>query len=383
MSFDVKLAGLAKPLISMQFLQPHMLWSLLLLPLTVAGYLWLLKRRRKEVVRFPTVSWILKNIKTPSPWRRHVPPALMAVALGLLLFAGARPMARVTLPADYMTLIMALDVSRSMLAEDVEPSRIKAAQKAAREFLQDLPANVRVGIVSFAGNAQVVQHVTNDREALVAAIDQFQLQRGTATGSGLLLALSTLRPEANIDLEALLYDANPYGYGNPSDGSSAGGARSLDTKPAVKERPPEQPGSYQGGAIVLLSDGRRTTGPDPLIAAKKAADLGVRVYTVGFGTPDGFIPGYEGYSFFTKVDEEALKGVAKITEADYFKAGSADDLKNVYKHLSAQFTLEKRDTEITALLAGAALLFIFLALLLSALWFRLGPSPSVPEMPHA
>jgi Ca-activated chloride channel homolog len=209
------LAELDKTLISMEFLQPHMLWSLLLLPLAVAGYLWLLKRRRKEVVRFPAVSWILENIKTPSRWRRHLPPALVAVALGLLLFASARPMARVTLPADYMTLIMAMDVSRSMLAQDVEPSRIKAAQKAAREFLQDLPANVRVGIVAFAGNAQVVQHVTNNREELVAAIDRFQLQRGTATGSGLLLALSTLRPEANIDLEALLYDANPYGYGNP------------------------------------------------------------------------------------------------------------------------------------------------------------------------
>jgi len=375
MSSNVKLAGLVKTLFSMQFLHPYMLWSLLLLPLTVAGYLWLLKRRRKEVVRFPAVSWILKNIQTPSSWRRHVPPALMAVALALLLFASARPMARVTLPADYMTLIMAMDVSRSMLAEDVEPSRIKAAQKAAREFLQDLPANVRVGIVSFAGNAQVVQHVTNQREELVAAIDRFQLQRGTATGSGLLLALSTLRPEANIDLEALLYDANPYGYGDTSGGSSAGGARSLDKKPAVKERAPEPPGSYQGGAIVLLSDGRRTTGPDPLLAARKAADLGVRVYTVGFGTPNGVIPGYEGYSFFTKVDEEALKGVAKITEADYFKAGSADDLRKVYKHLSTQFNLEKRDTEITALLAGAALLFIFLALFLSARWFRVGPSP--------
>jgi Ca-activated chloride channel family protein len=135
---------------AMQFLQPLMLWSLLLLPLMVIGYLWLLKRRRKQVVAFPAVSWILQNMKTPSPWRRHVPPALLALALALLLLASARPMARVTLPADYMTLIMAMDVSRSMLAEDVEPSRIKAAQKAAKEFLQDLPANVRVAIVSFA-----------------------------------------------------------------------------------------------------------------------------------------------------------------------------------------------------------------------------------------
>jgi Ca-activated chloride channel family protein len=117
-----------------------------------------------------------------------------------------------------------------------------------------------------------------------------------------------------------------------------------------------------------------------LIAAKKAADLGVRVYTVGFGTPNGFIPGFEGYSFFTQVDEEALKGIAKITEADYFKAGSAEDLKQVYKHLSTQFTMEKRDTEITALLSGLALVFVFLALLLSALWFRMGPQNSFKSL---
>ena len=353
-----------------------MLWSLLLLPLVLAGYLWLLRRKRQQVVTFSAVSWILQNMDLPSPWRRHLPPALIGVALALLLFASARPMARVTLPADYMTLIMAMDVSRSMLAEDVEPSRIKAAQKAAKEFLQDLPKNVRVGIVSFAGNAQVVQHVSQDKEELVAAIDRFQLQRGTATGSGLLLALSTLRPEAPIDLEAALYNANPFGYSDQGRQGQAGSSKSLDAKPAAQERPPEPPGSYKGGAIVLLSDGRRTTGPDPLLAAKKAADLGVRVYTVGFGTPNGFIPGYEGYSFFTQVDEEALKGIAKITEADYFKAGSAEDLKEVYKHLSAQFTMEKRDTEITALLSGLALVFVFLALLLSALWFRMGPQNS-------
>jgi Ca-activated chloride channel family protein len=174
----------------------------------------------------------------------------------------------------------------------------------------------------------------------------------------------------------LLYSANPYGYGDASSTGASGGAKSLDAKPAAKERPPEPPGSYKGGAIVLLSDGRRTTGPDPLMAAKKAADLGVRVYTVGFGTPNGFIPGYEGYSFFTQVDEEALKAVAKITEADYFKAGSAEDLKKVYQHLSTQFTLEKRDTEITAILAGVALILVLLAIALSGFWFRLGPQNS-------
>jgi Ca-activated chloride channel family protein len=358
----------------MQFLQPFMLWSFLLMPLVAGVYVWLLRRKRQKVVSFSAVSWIVQNIETPSVWRRHVPPALLFVAMGMLLFASARPVARVTLPADYMTLIMAMDVSRSMLAEDVDPSRIKAAQKAAKDFLQDLPPHIRVGIVSFAANAQVVQHVTPQRVELVEAIDRFQLQRGTATGSGLLMALATLRPEAKLDLEKLLFPSGPSGFGGDSLGGMNNSARSLDAKPPEKERKPDPPGSFKGGAIVLLSDGRRTAGPDPLWAAQKAADLGVRVYTVGFGTPNGFIPGFEGSSFFTQVDEESLKAVAKITEAEYFKAGSADDLKKVYQHLSNQFILEKRDTEITALLSGAALFMMVLALVLSAIWFHLGDS---------
>lgn len=356
----------------MQFLQPEMLWSLLLLPLLAGVYALLLKRKRHATLAFSGVSWILQNMDTPPSWRRHVPPVLLGLALSLLLLAAARPLARVTLPADYMTLIMAMDVSRSMLAEDVDPSRIKAAQKAAKEFLQDLPPHVRVGIVSFAGNAQVVQHVTHQREDLVNAIDRFQLQRGTATGSGVLLALATLRPDAEIDLEAALYNPQPFGGAATSPGALRSEGQGGGAKSAANDRKPEVPGSYQGGAIVLLTDGRRTTGPDPLVAAQKAADLGVRVYTVGFGTPNGFIPGYEGYSFFTQVDETSLKAVAQITAADYFKAGSADDLKKVYQHLSTQFTLEKRDTEISALLAGAALWCVVLALAMSAYWFRMG-----------
>lgn len=135
---------------------------------------------------------------------------------------------------------------------------------------------------------------------------------------------------------------------------------------------PVPPGSYSGGAIVLLSDGRRTTGPDPVDAAQVAARLGVRVFTVGFGTPNGQIPGFEGYSFFARVDEEALKAVARITEAEYFKATSAQELKGIYQELSSQFTLERRDTEVSALLAAAAATLLLAALALSWRWFGLG-----------
>jgi Ca-activated chloride channel family protein len=353
----------------MHFLQAEMLWALLLAPMLVGFYLYLIRRRRRQVLAFSSLRLIHEAMASSSRWRRHLPPALVGMAFVLALLAMARPVARITLPADYMTLVMAMDVSRSMLATDVEPNRIQAAQKAAKEFLQALPAGVRVAIVSFAGTAQVVQHVSDRREDWVAAIDRFQLQRGTATGSGLLMALSTLRPDAPIQLETALYGGVAQrGIGEPQGQSLEDRRKSTPPKEIV----PVPPGSYTGGAIVLLSDGRRTTGPDPIEAAKLAANLGVRVYTVGFGTPNGFIPGYEGYSFFTQVDEETLKAVANVTEAEYFKAGSADELKKIYEHLSTQFTLERKDTEISALLAGAAFLLMLLALGLSVRWFRAG-----------
>jgi Ca-activated chloride channel family protein len=251
-----------------------------------------------------------------------------------------------------------------MLAEDVEPSRIQAAQATVKEFLRELPNNIRVGVVSFAGTAQVVQQVTDERDALVASVDRFQLQRGTATGSGLLVALATLLPNSGVDLQATIY-GEEFGLW---------GAKPLaERKPATPPSPAPPPvpaGSYGNGAIVLLSDGRRTNGPDPLAAAKQAAQRGVRVYTVAFGTPNGFIPGWEGSSFYTRVDEQALQAIAKITEGEFFRAGNSQDLKEVYRHLSSKFSLEKRDTEVTALFGALALVLTLLALGLSLFWFK-------------
>ncbi len=322
----------------MNFQQPEWLYGLLVLPLLAWVYGWLL-RRRKAAVTWSSVTLIRRAQGKHSAWRRHLPPALLGLALGCALLALARPTARVTLPSDHMTLILAMDVSRSMLAQDVEPSRIEAAQAAAREFIRELPANIRVGLVTFAGNAQVAQHVTDRREDLLAAIDRFQLQRATATGSGLLLSLKTLLPKVSFDA---------------TDGQSLA--------------PPRPPGSYTGGAIVLLSDGRRTNGPDPVEVAQLAARQGVRVYTVAFGTPHGVIPGYEGYSFFARVDEEALKSVAEVTAGDFFRAATSEDLKQVYEHLTQQFSLETRESEVSVLWAALALALTLSAWWLSALW---------------
>jgi Ca-activated chloride channel family protein len=268
---------------------------------------------------------------------------------------------------------MAMDVSRSMQASDVEPSRISAAQAAARSFIEGVPRNIRVGIVAFAGTASVVQTPTQNRDDLIAAIDRFQLQRGTATGSGLLVALAQLFPDAGIDLEAILYDNAYYRYGvvTRDTGASPIDRARKAAKAEKKNFTPAVPGSYTYGAIILLSDGRRTTGPDPLEAARMAADRGVRVFTVGFGTKDGgTIPGFEGMGFYVRLDEETLKAVANITGAEYFHAGSAADLRKVYQSLNTKFAMERQETEISALLSAAAALLVIVAAALSLLWFH-------------
>jgi Ca-activated chloride channel family protein len=352
----------------MHFVWPEALWSLLMLPLLWAAYVWLIKRQRAQALRFPSLMLLRPALQGQRAWRRHVPPLLLWLALACSLLALARPFARVSLPSDYMTLVMALDVSRSMLAQDVPPSRIEAAKDAAKAFIRELPPQVRVGIVSFAGSAQLAQQVTDQREDLLAAIDRFELQRGTATGSGLLLALSTLMPDAGIQLESALYGSSFGSYSAP------GGARPLGSAAAApSSKPPPVPvGSYTAGAIILLSDGRRTTGPDPMDAARQAADLGVRVHTVAFGTSEGVIPGMEGYSFFARVDEETLQAVAKATGGEFFRAQNAQDLANIYAKLSSRVAMETRDTEVSVLMGLAALLLVVSSLGLSMVWLRRG-----------
>ena len=300
--------------------------------------------------------------------RRHLPPGLILVAMIAAIVAMARPSATLTLPSDYMTLILAIDVSRSMQAADVAPNRITAAQQAVRAFIEELPRNVRMGIVSFAGTAQVVQTPTENREDLLNAVNRFQLQRATATGSGLLVSLTQLLPDAGIDLESAVFDTSFSRWGGGA--ASLDKARKKDDKAAKKDFTPVPPGSYASGAIILLSDGRRTTGPDPLEAAKLAADRGVRVYTVGFGTKEGGLIGGEEWSFYVRLDEETLKSVAAITGAEYFYAGTADDLKKVYQNLQSKIGLEKRDTEIGAIFSALTALLVVLAAVLSMLWFH-------------
>ena len=340
----------------MTFLWPSFLWSLLLLPLLVLLYLWLLHRRRRSTVRLASLGVAKAALGKGPGWRRHVPPALLLLAIGTLLVGMARPLAVITLPQAQRTIILAMDVSGSMRATDVQPSRIVAAQEAAKSFVNSLPREVRVGVVAFAGTAAVVQAPTTSRDDIIAAIDRFQLQRATATGSGIILSLATIFPDAGIEISQATGQRNMPG---PLD----------EKKDKKQEFTPVPPGSYTSAAIIMLTDGARTTGPDPLEAAKMAADRGVKVYTVGIGTVAGETIGFEGWSMRVRLDEAALKQVALLTQAEYFYAGTAQDLLKVYQSLSSKLVVEKKETEITAFFAAAGALLALLGAGLSVWWF--------------
>ncbi|MBC5765738.1 VWA domain-containing protein [Ramlibacter albus] len=342
----------------MLFLWPDYLWLLLALPLLPAAYVWLLRRGRKNAVRYSNVG-VVRAAAEGRNWRRHVPPALLLLAICGLLVAAARPVARVTLPWSRSTIMLAIDVSLSMRVSDVQPTRLAAAQEAAKLFLKDLPKDIDVGLITFAGSSQVAQRATLDRAALVTAIDAFQMQRGTAIGNAIVHCLSELFPEQGIDIGEMTFGGRKQ-------------SRSLDdkAKPPPKQVQPVPPGSYKSAAIILLSDGRRTTGIDTLEAAKMAADRGVKIYVVGLGTPDGAASMGEGYSIYLQLDEPTLREVARVTGGDYHHAGTAEKLRAVYENLGSQLQVQTRETEVTALVAAGSALLTLIAALLSVVWFR-------------
>jgi Ca-activated chloride channel family protein len=343
----------------MNFLWPQNLWLMTALPLLVLIYVWLLRRKRKTALRYASLSIVKEAMGAGQTFKRHIPPLLFLFAMAALLVAAARPVAVVTLPSNQQTIILAMDVSGSMRATDVQPNRLVAAQNAAKAFIMELPRHVKVGIVAFAGSAQVAQLPTVNREDLITAIDRFQLQRATATGNAIVISLATLFPDAGIDLSSM------------QGGRDRQRGFSLDAdKKEKKEFTPVAPGSYSSAAIIMLTDGQRTTGVDPLEAAKIAAERGVRVYTVGIGTVDGETIGFEGWSMRVRLDEETLKAIANKTSAEYYYAGTATDLKKVYETLSSRLTVEKKETEVSALLAMAAGLLSLLSAGLSLLWFN-------------
>jgi Ca-activated chloride channel family protein len=349
----------------MTFLWPEMLVLLLVAPALVAMYIVLLRRRAKDALRYASLTTIKEALGVPQRMRRHIPPLLLLVALTFMLIAIARPMAALPLPSHRGTVILAIDVSASMRAEDVWPSRIGAARAAVRSFLAERPLTTRIGIVSFAAAASLVQPPTSNREEILSALDGLQLQGGTAVGSGILVSLKTIFPDIKLDLRSRTPRPNQAA-------NDASRGVSLDADPDAQRPAPEPvtPGSYGSAVIILLTDGKSTTGPDAIESARMAAERGVRVYTVGIGTPSGEIIVGQGWSMRVRLDEESLKRIASETQGEYFYANNAVDLTKIYSTLNSKLTLEEKKTEVSALFAAVGVVFALLSAALSLWWFN-------------
>jgi Ca-activated chloride channel family protein len=370
------------------FTWPGMLWLLLLVPAAAAAYVWMLRRKKAAAAKWANLAMVREAMGGKSSFRRHVPPLLLLGSLALMLTAAARPNAVLTLASRRATIMLAMDVSGSMRAADVDPNRISAAQAAAKTFIKGEPRNVRIGIVAFAGTAFLVQSPTNNRDDLNAAIDRFELQRGTAVGSGILVSLQSLFPDENIDLPGFRGGFGGYGgYGSTFGGYGGGyggyggyggGYGNPDPSPLDKSQPkggkkppgpPVPPGSNTADLIIVMTDGQTNAGADPIDAARMAANHGVRVFTVGFGSTEGADVGFGGRFMRAQLDEEALKQIADMTKGQYFRATNSIELKKIYQGLNTQLIKETRETEITALFSVAAAALALAAAGLSMLWY--------------
>jgi Ca-activated chloride channel homolog len=357
----------------MTFIWSDMLWLLLAVPALILAYLWLLRRKKRTALRYANLALVKQAMGRGLGWRRHLPPLLLLLAITVLIVAVARPVAEVTLPSSRATVILAMDVSGSMRATDVLPSRLVAAQEAAKTFIAEQPADVQIGIVAFASAAVLVQPPTLDRDLLKVAINSFDLRRGTAVGSGVLVSLATIFPDRIIDMRGshdLRDQLGPRSLGGMRSGQPGAENRSLDhvETGSIIEHVPVEPGSYENAVIILLTDGATTTGPDPIAAGRLAAEYGVRVYTVGFGSPDGDVIEFGGRLMRAQLDSATLQTIADITAGEYFEAQSSDDLNRVYGSLTNRLVAETRPTEIAFVFAGAGALLALLAGALSMLW---------------
>ena len=340
----------------MSFIWGKMLLLLLLVPVIVAAYVLAQRRRQRYALRYASLSLVKDALGKGPGIRRHIPAGLFLAGLAVLIFALARPSATVTLPSEEGTVILSMDVSGSMRATDIKPSRMEAVKEAARIFITKRPRNVRIGIVAFSGTAELIQPPVTDNDQLLAAVNRLHPERYTAIGSGLQAALDTIFEKPD---QQATTDTPPPDPNNP-----------LLPAPPEQEPPPVPPGSYKSAVIVLMSDGQSNQGPDPLDVADKAANLGVRVFTVGVGTKEGAVIGFEGFSFRVILDEATLKSIAGKTAGTYFKASSEGDLQRIYENLSTRLMVEREKTEITALFVAAAVALLLVAGAFSLIWFN-------------
>ncbi len=345
----------------MTFAEPALLIGLLAIPLAIAAYVIVQRRRARYVVRFTNVD-LLTNLVPRSPaWRRHVPPALYVLAMGALLVALARPSATVAVPREDATIVLAMDVSGSMLATDVAPSRLDSAKQAASAFVDQLPATFRIGLVTFGTAAQVAVAPTTDRAEIHAALDSLQAEGGTALGDAIGTSLEVARNV--IDAAA-------------AAGSSPGPSPSATPSPDPSA--PTESADPPLVATVLLSDGANSTGRlDPADAAREAAAAGMPVYTIALGTPDGVVSVEDELGFLHRVevppDTDTLAAIAETTGARSFEAPTAEDLQGIYQSLGSRVGTKHEPQEVTQWFAAAGLALMVAGAGLAAHWFNRFP----------
>ena len=326
------------------FIWLPMLVCLVLIPLFVVVYIWMLRRRRRLAAQYGNLGLVQAAAGRRLGARRHIPSALFLVALSILIVALARPQTMLSLPQFEGTVILAFDVSGSMAADDIKPTRLAAAKTAARAFVQRQPSGVQIGVVSFSDGGFAIQAPTNDQDVVLAAINRLKVQRGTSLANGI-----------EASLKAIAAVTNP--------------ALTLSNRSQPTATPTPVPkGTHTSAAIVLLTDGENNESPDPLTEAQMAADRGVRIYTVGIGSTAGATLHINGFTVHSQLDEATLQQIAQITGGTYYNAQSAQDLRTIYDKLNPQLVIKPQKTEVTSLFAGAGILVLMIGGTLSLLW---------------
>lgn len=336
----------------MNFLWPGNLYLVLVVPALIAAYVWAQRRRQKYALRYASLSLVREALGKGPGRKRHIPPALFLIALFFMTLGTARPETVVIVPVQEGTVILAIDVSGSMLAEDLKPNRMEAAKDAAKLFVAKQGPDVKLGVVAFSGDAQIVQTPTKDHDMVIAAINRLRPQRATAIGRGMLASL-----------DAIFLDSE-------ETAPSVIALHRLAGEPTGPTPPPVPVGADRTATIVLLSDGQNNQFPAPQQVIEDAASRGIRVYTVGLGSADGTVVRIQGRSVRTRLDEGTLKAIAEGTDGQYFNASNEKDLRAVYENLSTQLVFRQQKTEITAILTAIAAVFSMIAAALSLFWFN-------------
>lgn len=336
----------------MSFIWPVMLLLLLLIPLCAMLYVRIQRRRQRAAAAYGSFGLGQQSASRRLGKRRHIPITLFLIGLATLVVALARPQTVVSLPRIEGTVILAFDVSGSMAADDLKPTRMEAAKAAARDFVAQQPPNVQIGVVSFSDNGFAVQVPTNDQAAVLAAIDRLTPQRGTSLAYGILTSLNAIEVAAK--------GGGPHFYSNPTP-TPEGEAAPTPT--------PVPPGTHTSAVIILLTDGENNEPPDPLTVAQTAVDRGVRIYTIGIGSAEGSLLHIEGYTIRSRLNEDLLKQIAQLTDGTYYNAQSAQDLLAIYDQLNPELVIKPEKTEVTSLFAGAGILILLIGGAFSLWWF--------------